>query len=245
MDTPGHSPDLSPAPTGELTDFLGAADVRLAMPVATLGARMAAQWLDLALLSVGLAAVWAGTLGAMAGAAVADDSLVPWILAAGVLATALLQWGYFFAFELAWRGQTPGKRALGLRVVTLEGTPPGAVACMVRNLLRLLDALPGPYGVGVLAVYLGGGAQRLGDMAAGTVVVRDLPPPAGDPVAVPGLGPAELALLERWQVRAPTLLPEHRQRLATALVARLRVRRPGLDDEAPEQALARLARGEG
>lgn len=245
MDTPGPLSDLSPAPSGEQTDFLGAADVRLALPVATLGARLAAQWLDLALLSVGLAAVWAGTMGAMIGAAAVDESLVPWILAAGVLAVALLQWGYFFGFELAWRGQTPGKRAVGLRVVTVDGAPPGAVACMVRNLLRLVDALPGPYGVGVLVIYLGGGAQRLGDMAAGTVVVRDLPPPAQDPVAVAGLDAEDLALLERWQARSPTLLPEHRARLATALVTRLRRSRPGLGEEAPEQALARLARGEG
>lgn len=80
--------------------------------------------------------------------------------------------GYFMAFEYLWRGQTPGKRVMHLRVVDSAGMllTPGQV--IVRNLLRVVDELPALYLVGGVALMVSRRAQRLGDLAAGTVVVR-------------------------------------------------------------------------
>jgi hypothetical protein len=87
----------------------------------------------------------------------------------------VLLWMYFLGFELLWGGQTPGKWMLKLRVVSETGGPAPASAIFVRNLLRLVDALP------VIVVHLLGGVvmflsprcKRIGDLAAGTVVVRE------------------------------------------------------------------------
>jgi hypothetical protein len=83
----------------------------------------------------------------------------------------LVNWAYFVAFEAAWGGQTPGKRALGLRVESLDGLRPRFWQVAVRNLLRVVDALPWGYGLGLAAVFLSRRGQRLGDTVAGTVVV--------------------------------------------------------------------------
>ena len=149
-------------------------------------------------------------------------------------------WGYFPYFETMWEGQTPGKRALGLRVVTRDGAPPGALVCLVRNLLRPLDFLPGFYGLGTYTILLSRHAQRLGDLAAGTVVIREDPVPDGAARRWPAsLAAHDVALLQRWQRRAPMLFPQQRAELAQALVSRLRARAPELPlDGDPETALA-------
>src|SRR5262245_38837402 len=79
------------------------------------------------------------------------------------------QWLYFFVLE-AVRGTTPGKAALGLLVLTTEGRPIGARASAIRNLLRGADALPTAYAVGIIAMTASPRFQRLGDLAAGTMV---------------------------------------------------------------------------
>jgi hypothetical protein len=80
------------------------------------------------------------------------------------------QWLYFFVLE-AWRVTTPGKRALGLRVVTTEGRPIGFVASALRNVVRAADVLPAGYLVGVVSITATRKFQRLGDLVAGTMVV--------------------------------------------------------------------------
>lgn len=213
-------------------------DVRLDLPLATLGSRQIAQWLDMMIL--GAAALILAFLGgaAITVAAVLDASVAPVVAASAVVLLFLLQWGYFFGFELAWQGQTPGKRAVGLRVVTDEGGPPGAVACLVRNLVRFLDLLPGTYGIGALAVFLSRRGKRLGDLAAGTVVIRQPPPSARPPLSWPAeLAAADITLLERWRVRAPSLLPQARVELAAAMVERLRRTAPAVVPESsPERS---------
>ncbi len=84
-------------------------------------------------------------------------------------------WGYFAFFEGLRNGQTPGKRRLGIRVVRDTGHPVTFGAAAVRNLLRAADFLPPPYLIGGLLVALHPRAKRLGDLVAGTVVVRDRP----------------------------------------------------------------------
>lgn len=90
----------------------------------------------------------------------------------GLLAFAFL-WGYYIFFELLWNGQSPGKRLVGLRVITQHGAPIDVPAAIIRNLVRIVDFLPLYYGAGVLSMFIDTQARRLGDFAAGTLVVYD------------------------------------------------------------------------
>jgi uncharacterized RDD family membrane protein YckC len=79
-------------------------------------------------------------------------------------------WGYFLLFEMLWNGQTPGKRLLQLRVVLAGGQPINATSSLVRNLLRVIDLM---LGIGIIAMLLDHSSRRLGDFAAGSLVVRE------------------------------------------------------------------------
>ncbi len=92
-----------------------------------------------------------------------------------ILVPFLLQWGYFALFEAFWNGQTPGKRALRLRVIQQSGRPIGLFESMARNLIRIIDMLPGFYLVGAVCIFATRRQQRLGDMVAGTLVVHSVP----------------------------------------------------------------------
>lgn len=81
--------------------------------------------------------------------------------------------GWFLLFEAFGGGRTPGKRLAGLRVVAADGSAAGFFACLIRNVVRFIDLLPGTYLVGIIAVYATPRNQRLGDLGAGTLVVRD------------------------------------------------------------------------
>jgi uncharacterized RDD family membrane protein YckC len=83
----------------------------------------------------------------------------------------LLEWFYPVLFEVLWKGQTPGKRALGLKVLMLDGTPVGWGAALLRSLLMAADFLPVCYGAGLASMLLQRDCRRLGDLAAGTLVV--------------------------------------------------------------------------
>ena len=85
----------------------------------------------------------------------------------------LVFWAYPIVLESVWRGQTPGKKALGLRVVSADGAPVGWLAAITRNLLRTVDMLPFGYAAGLVACLADPHARRLGDMVAGTLVVHD------------------------------------------------------------------------
>ena len=89
----------------------------------------------------------------------------------------LVFFGYDVLFEVRSRGRTPGKRWTGLRVVRTGGQPVTFVPSCVRNVMRLVDILPVPplYAVGMLSIFVTGKNQRLGDLAAGTLVVRERP----------------------------------------------------------------------
>ncbi len=80
---------------------------------------------------------------------------------------------YHLLFEFLWNGQTPGKRWTGLRVVRTNGLPLTASAILIRNLVRVFDFLPALYGVGLLVMFATKNTQRLGDLAARTVVIRE------------------------------------------------------------------------
>ncbi len=105
-----------------------------------------------------------------------DESAIGWIVAIlGLIGFALL-WGYYIFFELRWNGQSPGKRKMHLRVVRTDGMPITFTESLIRNLVRLIDFLPAYYGLGLIVVFVNGQARRLGDLAAGTLVVRDHAP---------------------------------------------------------------------
>ncbi|MGH7701607.1 MAG: stage II sporulation protein M, partial [Gemmatimonadales bacterium] len=155
-----------------------------------------------------------------------------WAEAGLILSYFALLWGYFAFFEGLRRGQTPGKRRVGIRVVSDTGHAVSLGAAATRNLLRAADFLPPPYLLGGLLVALHPRAKRLGDLVAGTVVVRDRPidrgrpsdpvrgPPSDESVP-PQLDEQEFQLLRQFCERAPGLEPTIRARLADRLLARL------------------------
>ncbi len=96
-----------------------------------------------------------------------------WIVAVVGLASFVIFWGYYIFFEVLWNGQSPGKRWQRLRVIRQDGTPAGAMEIVIRNLVRLVDFIPLNYGLGVLVMFVDSQSRRLGDLAAGTLVVRD------------------------------------------------------------------------
>ncbi len=150
-------------------------NVEFAFRLAGLGSRIAAAAIDYLLVAL-LAGILAGAfffLAALAGIAVPGLGA---FVSAGAIALLLVGlflvlFGYFLFFELIWNGQTPGKRALGLRVVKDLGQGIGFAESLVRNLVRVADLLPGLYGVGGAAVLLSAKNKRLGDHAAGTIVI--------------------------------------------------------------------------
>jgi uncharacterized RDD family membrane protein YckC len=97
-----------------------------------------------------------------------------WVHAVLILLVFLIMTGYFALFEWVWNGQTPGKRLLKLRVIREDGRPISFWEASVRNLLRTFDMMPAPfYSIGLISVFLTTRDQRVGDMVAGTVVVRE------------------------------------------------------------------------
>ena len=103
-----------------------------------------------------------------------DQRATSWVFAVIVgIIIAILSGGYFLIFELLMRGQTPGKRSMKIRVIRDDGTPAGANEILIRNILRLIDFLPLGYGLGAIVMFPNSMCKRLGDIAAGTVVVKE------------------------------------------------------------------------
>jgi uncharacterized RDD family membrane protein YckC len=128
-----------------------------------------------------------------------------------------IYWGYFAIFETFWKGQTPGKRFAGIRVIKESGRPINAFEAVGRNLMRAVDGLPGIYGVGLVCMMCNRQSRRLGDFVAGTVVVHEKPTEEVRPswststeasASTPGVGQVtaeELVLIEtylsrRWEL---------------------------------------------
>jgi len=140
-----------------------------------------------------------------------------------LLGIFLLEWFYPVLFEI-WRGATPGKRAMGLMVVQDDGTPVTPAASMIRNLLRVVDFLPLFYGAGLLCTLVDREFRRLGDLAAGTLVVHAKPRlsrgeiPQHPPLPLPRTLPLETqqAILD-YAERSPRLSAQRRTELAEAL----------------------------
>lgn len=157
--------------------------VTFAYEVAGIGNRFIAALIDTTILFIALlllnvlvlAAL--GVLGDLDGDILLGDAPPSWfgglMIALYALLNFALYWGYYIVFELIWNGQTPGKRWTKLRVLRLDGNPAGFVEVLLRNLVRPVDFLPGGYGLGLLVMLLNDKSRRLGDLAAGTLVIRE------------------------------------------------------------------------
>ena len=141
-----------------------------------------------------------------------------------LIAFFLLEWFYPVLFEVYWQGETPGKRMLGLRTLNDNGTPIGWSASLVRNLLRAVDFLPSFYAFGFVTMLLTRDFKRLGDLAAGTVVVYHERSARGATIAeAAALAPPRGLLLEEQRAliqfaeRAPRLTEARADELADIL----------------------------
>ncbi len=228
--------------------------VDLDLDLAGAGSRMAAGLIDVAIQGVLVLAVGILTL--------TSETV-------GIAVFAVAAFGVIFVyplfFETLMSGRTPGKSVTGLRVIRMGGRPVGFVASAIRNVVRLADWLPAGYAVGIVAIIASPRDQRLGDFAAGTVVVRErrpgrtgrliARPPDGPADSGPGGGrrraaaapgssswdvgavtPREVATVQRFMVRRGDLDPHARLELAERLVAQLRPKVAGAPQDVPPEA---------
>lgn len=143
--------------------------------VAGIGSRFLAALVDTFLIGLGQVIVFV-TLFLLLR--ISDSSALTsitgsWFVALLGIVSFVFFWGYYIGFELFWNGQSPGKRWFGLRVIRVDGTPITLTESVIRNLVRLIDLLPLAYGVGVVTMFINSNSRRVGDLAAGTVVVHD------------------------------------------------------------------------
>ena len=150
--------------------------VPLHFALASIGNRFLACAIDhtIQVLAIGLIGLSALILTSFPSIEQVIASAPKWVIAVMILVLFLILAGYFAFFEWAWSGQTPGKRWLKLRVLREDGRPITFWEAAVRNLLRTLDMMPVPfYSIGLISVFSTTRDQRVGDMVAGTVVVRE------------------------------------------------------------------------
>ncbi|MGC9317703.1 MAG: RDD family protein [Armatimonadota bacterium] len=224
--------------------------IEVSYQLAGLGSRFLAAVIDTSIVAVGTLLLAFGAF--LVRARLTEDpgvSLVTGVIA--LSAAVLIYIAYFIFFELTASGKSPGKSLTGLRVISTDGAPIGADQSAVRNILRIADLLPLAYAAGVVSLLLTARNQRLGDLAAGTMVVKErLAPitelPEEQPAA-PELPPEvsgevlrtvragartvtreEERTIRRFLERRFDLAPEARRRLASRLADTLRRRFPGL-----------------
>lgn len=226
--------------------------IALEFPLAGVGSRFLAVALDTLIqtaLGVAVALLWLAVLATVVASFGGDAGI--WTLALAVLLGFSVLYGYFATFEILWQGQTPGKRMIGIRVIGADGRPITAYQALLRNLLRLVDQVPGLYGIGIVSVLLTARNQRLGDLAAGTVVIHEqqsISPVSPLLVPVPDVARAtgalqagrltdqEIALIERFLQRRGDLDVDTRERTGREIAARVR-HRLGLTAGEQDEAL--------
>jgi len=229
--------------------------VEFSYEVAGLGSRFTAGLVDACLQGTGMFALlllfWAGN-EAVSFADYAANALRGALL----VALFLFVWGYHLYFEVFRGGQSPGKRWLRIRVVAEGGFPCTLPRAAVRNLMRVVDILPLPYGIAGVVMFLDPKGRRLGDLAAGTVVVRERS--AAAPAAVlqaraltpeeresrRGLPPLEGEMVRSFLQRRARLSPEARGRVAAFVASRAAAALGvdgGSDPEAFLEAVGRTA----
>ena len=216
-------------------------NIPLRMELAGLGSRFGALTLDILIQGAVLIPLWIVVFPLCLSFVGGDSGLTSLLTGLFIIATFLLFFGHFIVFECVWSGQTPGKRALGLRAIDDEGFPITLFQAVTRNLLRLADFLPAAYIAGALCAFFHKEYKRLGDVAAGTVVIkeRSVLRSDGAPVALARprpksvgladtvldpkthLSDVEIAVLRRFAARRAELLPPDAEALAYRIVAPL------------------------
>lgn len=156
--------------------------VAIEFPLAGIGSRFVALFIDY-LIQVAAAfiliLIFVLFVSATAGSRPVHSTIAgspnsgKWAIAIAIAIPFLFQWGYFTLFEAFWRGQTPGKRIMRIRVIQQTGRPVGVFESLGRNLTRIIDMLPTFYIIGVIVMFLTRRQQRLGDLVAGTLVVHE------------------------------------------------------------------------
>lgn len=197
--------------------------VHLEFVLADIGSRFMAVFADMLILAVVGLMLFLVT----AMAAVGAGSFRIWIFAIMIFLGFCIFWGYYAIFEALWNGQTPGKRWAGIRVIKETGRPINAFEAIARNLIRVIDLVPGIYAVGIVTMLLNSKNRRLGDFVAGTLVVHDKKSQEGDlffntPQQAPEmtvyqagqLGAAEVELIETFLARRLDIPMEVRRQSA-------------------------------
>jgi uncharacterized RDD family membrane protein YckC len=152
------------------TDLVVATPERVSFDfqIAGLGTRAIAQIIDLLIVALVEVAV---VFFAIAAGAVTNSGTVLWLII--IVFSFINVFGYFWVSEARWAGQTVGKKAFRLRAVGDRGEPLTFMQAGIRNIVRIVDFLPYGYGVGMIVLFANGKGKRLGDIAAGTIVVKD------------------------------------------------------------------------
>lgn len=221
------SEPLPPAAAGAI---LGLDNVRLDLPIAGVGSRTLAAFLDYLLLLALMALWWTGGL-VTAGLVGMGQG---WLLALIMLGSFLIQWSYFAVLETVMKGQTPGKNLLGIRVVSIHGGRSSLSAILVRNLIRAIDLV-----LGLPCMAVDRQSRRLGDLAAGTLVIHQRAPGLGEEIHLgrqpPGWSAREIVVVESFLRRAPRMAPEQAQDLAEKLLGWIATRQEAFVEEAGER----------
>jgi uncharacterized RDD family membrane protein YckC len=211
-------------------------NIPLHMELAGLGSRFGALLLDIVIIACVMVPLWLIVYPIVLLVAGSDQGLTSIVTAIFTIANFLLLFGHFIVFEMVWSGQTPGKRA-----IDDAGFPITFFQAAARNLLRLADFLPVGYIAGAICAFSHKEYKRLGDVVAGTVVIKErgMLRPDGAPVSltrprprniqlaetvldpVAHLSEAEKALVQRFAARSPELLPADAERIAYRIVAPL------------------------
>ena len=209
----------------------------LEFAIAGVGSRFLALALDTLIQTlVGFIVLLGGSMVVGALSAAAPKSAI-WGLAIMILFFFLLYFGYFAFFEIIWNGQTPGKRKAGIRVIKDSGRPLTAAESIARNLLRIVDWLPGFYAIGIASALLTKENKRLGDLVAGSLVVRESSfsdlKPVWQTTQAPGISPSaplgaanltldESALIDSFLTRRSELDFDVRVRMADQILQRIK-----------------------
>ena len=228
--------------------------IALSYSIAGIGSRGAAAAID-TLITVAMLVALTAVLLVAASHMDAKPTKAPpsssWVLAFYFIAQFVVMWGYYVIFEGIWDGQTPGKRIMKLRVVRDGGFSVTFGASAVRNLLRVVDAF-GVYLVAIVVALMNSSRKRLGDIVAGTFVVKEERVQArldSSPVAssqtrnlFTRLSDEEYSVLERYVERRSTLDPERRDAIVAQLARRFADHLPAAT--APRGSLVRLYESE-
>lgn len=149
--------------------------VAIQMPIAGIGSRFIALLVDYLVWIPSMLMIGKIFSYILPGISAFNRLSEQWAIALYTFLIFLFNWGYFTLFEAFGNGRTPGKRAARIRVIQRSGRAIGLFESMARNFIRFIDMIPFvvPYAVGTIAIFVTRDHQRLGDLAAGTLVVRD------------------------------------------------------------------------